>query len=282
MRRPLPVPTGMEEKWATVSGGKLRYLVGGNGQPLVLVHGIAASPFSFRLNCPELMSHFRIYLVDLLSPACLSCEDGIGASLADIATRIREFLDQAGLEQTDVLASSHGGAVVMELAATVPERFRKMVLVSPANPFARRYHGILNFYQSPVGRMFVRIATHLPGRAWNYGIGRMYADRGRMPRGTGIGYALPLRTPGASKYILSCVRSFVEDIEELGPKLSILSSIPTLLVWGDRDPVVEIESAYPLQKALNAKMAVMKGVGHLPYEESPAEFNRIAIEYLTS
>jgi pimeloyl-ACP methyl ester carboxylesterase len=53
-----------------------------------------------------------------------------------------------------------------------------------------------------------------------------------------------------------------------------------VLVWGDRDPVVELESGHRLQQALAAEMEVMRGVGHLPYEENPTEFNRIVRHYL--
>ena len=275
-----PVFGGMEERWASVSGGRLRYLVGGSGSPLVLVHGIAASSFSFRFNCEELMREFRVFVPDLMHlEDCLSMVH-LDGSLRAASVRLSEFLADLDVERANVLASSHGGSVVMKLAATTPERIERVVLVSPANPFARHYRAVVRFYLSPLGRVFIRLAPLAPGRVWDYGIGRMYADPRGMAAGTGIGYARPLRRKGTTNYLLSCLETFSDDLEGLRAELAAITRIPTLLIWGDRDPVVEIESGYQLKDALGADMVVMRGIGHLPYEESPQEFNRIVLEYL--
>jgi len=108
----------------------------------------------------------------------------------------------------------------------------------------------------------------------------MYADPRGMAPGTGIGYARPLRAKGCVDYLLSCLENFHRDIEGLRDQLTSIAKIPTLLIWGDCDPVVEIQSGYQLQNVLSAEMAVMRHVGHLPYEEDPKQFNRILVEYL--
>jgi pimeloyl-ACP methyl ester carboxylesterase len=269
----MPVFPGMEERWAQVSGGRLRHLVGGSGAPLVLVHGIAASSFSFRFNCAELMRDFELYIPDIR----IATADG---SLLATALRLRDLLDQLGIRRCHILGSSHGGSAVMALASLAPERFGRMVLVSPANPFAENYEKVVRFYLSNVGRVFIQLAPLMPGRVWDYGISRMYADRNRLSGGTGIGYARPLRQRGMIPHIVSNLKTLMADVEALRPKLAAISKIPTLLIWGDRDPVVELESGRRLQQALAAEMEVMTGVGHLPYEESPAEFNRIVLAYL--
>ena len=275
-----PVFNGMEERWASVSGGRLRYLVGGSGPPLVLVHGIAASSFSFRFNFVELMREFRVFVPDLMHLEDCPSMVHLDGSLRAASVRLSEFLADVDVKRANVLASSHGGSVVMKLAAITPERLERAVLVSPANPFARHYRAVVRFYLSPLGRVFIRLAPLAPGRVWDYGIGRMYADPRGMAAGTGIGYAAPLRRKGTTNYLLSCLETFSEDLEGLRAELATITRIPTLLIWGDRDPVVEIESGYQLKDALGAEMVVMRGIGHLPYEESPQEFNRIVLEYL--
>jgi pimeloyl-ACP methyl ester carboxylesterase len=226
------------------------------------------------------MREFRVFVPDLMNVGYSDRISGLDGSLRATAARVLEFLDQVGIEKADILGSSHGGSVVMELAVLAPERFRRMVLVSPSNPFAAHYEVVIKFYMSAIGSLFMRTAPFMPGWIWDHAIGRMYADPSRMIAGTGIGYARPLRRPGTVRHIHGCLKTFVDDMEALRPKLSAMAQIPTLLIWGDRDPVVEIQSGYQLQKVLSAEMAVVPGIGHLPYEEAPEEFNRILLEYL--
>lgn len=270
----------MEERWVTVSGRGMRYLVGGAGRPLVLVHGIAASSFSFRLNWNELARDFRVFVPDMLNVGASREMVPMDGSLCGNGLRLREFLDQVGITKADILGSSYGGALVMELACLAPERFDHMILVSPANPFASRYQGVLRFYLSGWGGLFIRLVPFLPGRLWDYGIGRMYADPKSMAAGTGLGYARPLRSRGTIRYIRSCLDTFAGDVEELRAKLPAIAKVPALIVWGDRDPVVEVQSGYKLQQELGARMVVMEGVGHLPYEENPDEFNQIVRNFI--
>jgi pimeloyl-ACP methyl ester carboxylesterase len=278
-RFPSPLP-GTEQAAAVVDGARIRYLIGGDGPALILVHGIAASSFSFRHNTADLTRHFRVVVPDLMNVGYSDRVPGLPASLSHTAARLDQFLDKLRIGSADILGSSHGGSVVMAMAAQAPQRFRRMVLVSPANPFAAKYDRLVKFYLGAVGGVFLRSAPFLPGKIWDYGIGRMYADPRKMTVGTGIGYARPLRIRGTMRHILECLRTFNEDLEQLRSKLCGIAAIPTAVIWGDRDPVVEIDSGRQLQKALNADMFVMPGVGHLPYEESPEEFNRILMDYL--
>ena len=241
--------------------------------PLVLLHGIVASSFSFRFTFGELGCHFRVFAPDLRIV-------GLNGGLATTASHTLKLLDHAGIDRADILGSSYGGSVAMELAAHASDRLRRMILVSPANPFAEHYKRIVRFYLSPLGGVFVRMAPRAPVRLWDYGIGRMCGSRASLAAGTGAGYQQPLRAVGATEHIRSTLKTFRMDIAALLPKLSEIARIPSLLIWGDRDPVVELESGHQLQQALRSRMAIMQGVGHLPYEENPAEFNRIVLDFL--
>lgn len=275
-----PIFPGAEEFWADIAGARMRYLAGGSGPALLLVHGVAASSFSWRLNFAELAREFRVYVPDLANLGYSVRVPGLDASLSATAQRLVAFMDVAGLSSADIVGSSYGGSVVMQMAALAPSRLRRMVLVSPANPFAAHYEQVLKFYLSFAGGLFMRCVPFLPGRAWDYGIGRMYADTTRIAAGTGIGYARPLRLRGTGQFILAILKTLASDIEALREKLPVISTVPTLLIWGDSDRVVEISSGLKLKQALGAEMAVLDGVGHLPYEETPEKFNAALLGYL--
>ena len=62
-----------------------------------------------------------------------------------------------------------------------------------------------------------------------------------------------------------------------------IAHIPTLLIWGSLDTAVDPASAMQLKQRLkNCKLVMFDGVGHLPYEETPEEFNRAVAEFLSS
>lgn len=115
-----------------------------------------------------------------------------------------------------------------------------------------------------------------------YWHGRLYADRSKIPAGSLEGYRAPLAIPGMFEHALSIVRTWTADLRELEALLPKLASIPALLMWGSKDPAVYASSMEPLARHFsNVQTVVFPGVGHLPYEECPDDFNRELIRYLT-
>jgi len=80
---------------------------------------------------------------------------------------------------------------------------------------------------------------------------------------------------------LSIVSTWTADLRELESLLTKLSSIPTLLMWGTKDPAVYFSSMERLGRYFpGAEKVAFEGVGHLPYEECADEFNRALIGFL--
>jgi pimeloyl-ACP methyl ester carboxylesterase len=87
--------------------------------------------------------------------------------------------------------------------------------------------------------------------------------------------------PGLIDHGLSIVKTWTSDLRELERLLPRLRNIPTLLMWGEKDPAVYCSSMAPLAKHFaHVQTIVFPGVGHLPYEECPEEFNRELIRFL--
>ena len=74
----------------------------------------------------------------------------------------------------------------------------------------------------------------------------MYGDRRRIPPGSLEGYMAPLAMPGLFEHALSIVRTWTADLRELEALLPKLAAIPTLLMWGSKDPAVYASSVEPL------------------------------------
>jgi pimeloyl-ACP methyl ester carboxylesterase len=112
---------------------------------------------------------------------------------------------------------------------------------------------------------------------------RMYGDPCLITPETLPGYALPLSRPGNFEHAVKIVRTWHADMRELQAVLPKISSVPTLLVWGSKDRVVDPASAEPLRQNFHtARITIIEGAGHLPYEERPEEFSRIVGDFLAT
>jgi pimeloyl-ACP methyl ester carboxylesterase len=271
----------IEDHWITLDGARMRYLRSGYGPPLVLLHGLLGYSFSWRYAIPVLAQQATVHAVDMLGVGFSDRPSGLDGSLRACAERLLSFLDSVGVESCDLLGTSHGGAVSMMAAALAPERFRRLVLVAPVNPWSRRGAGMAAFLSSrPVAPMFLGLIPHL-NFTHAYLLRRLYGDPRRIRPGTLEGYEAPFVIPGLFEYSLRILRTWNRDLEELQSVLSRIAHIPALLLWGSQDVAVTPSSALPLSKQfVNCQVQIFDDVGHLPYEEVPDEFNQDVAEFL--
>jgi len=170
----------------------------------------------------------------------------------------------------------------MMVAALAPSRVRSLILVSPANPWSRMGGKRLWLLRKPtVAWAFPKLARPLR-RLNSYFVRRMFGDPSKVTRELLEGYARPLALPGTLEHAVRIVRTWNEDMRELEASLPRIGKIPTLILWGDKDRVVDPRSAERLREHFqNSQAAVISGAGHLPYEECPEEFCQIVGEFLS-
>jgi pimeloyl-ACP methyl ester carboxylesterase len=270
-----------EERWAVVDGHRMRYLRSGTGPALVLVHGLLGYSFSWRHALPVLAEKATVYAVDMLGVGFSDRPPGLNCRFRAHAERLLRFLDSVGVTSCDLLGTSHGGAVVMMAAALAPERVRSLILVAPANPWSTHGKRWAPFLSSaPVARLILGLGPCFES-AHDLILRRLYGDRGRIRPGTLEGYSAPLRIPGAFKYWLDVMGSWNSDLRELAGALPRIAQIPVLLLWGSKDTAVDPCSADQLRRQFtDCRIERFEGVGHLPYEEVPDEFNSAVLKFL--
>lgn len=80
--------------------------------------------------------------------------------------------------------------------------------------------------------------------------------------------------------ILNTLRNWEDDVIALSQAIPRIT-VPSLLIWGTRDGAVDLRSAEQLRRALPAsELELIEGVGHLPFEETPDEFNRLVLDFV--
>jgi pimeloyl-ACP methyl ester carboxylesterase len=272
-----------------IDGARMRYLRAGAGPALILLHGLMGYSFSWRLTMPALATCATVYAPDLLGGGFSDRPQGLDHSVRGTALRVLQFVERLGLESFDLLGTSRGGAVAIAAAAECLGRARgssprvgRLILVCPVNPYSSHGRWMAPFFATHFGAALFRMAVrHMPF-LYPYFHGRLYGDRNSIPPGSLEGYRAPLAVPGLFEHALSIVRTWTADLRELEALLPTLVPIPTLLMWGNKDPAVYVSSMTQLARHFpQVRTIVFPGVGHLPYEECPEEFNRVLIEFLT-
>jgi pimeloyl-ACP methyl ester carboxylesterase len=277
----------VEECWMQLDDARMRYLRAGSGPSLILLHGLLGYSFSWRYTIPALARCATVYAPDLLGAGFSDRPSGIDCSMRATARQLLRFVKQLGISSFDLLGTSHGGAVATMATAEGLEdaalpQVRRLVLVAPVNPYSAHGKRLAPFFGTPFGatlfRQLIAPATFL----FPYFHCRLYGSPSKIPPGTLAGYKAPLAIPGLFEHALSIVRTWSADLRELEATLPKLKNIPTLLMWGSRDSAVYASSAAPLAKHFpHSRTVIFPGIGHLPYEECPEEFNRELIEFLT-
>ncbi len=301
---------GVEECWMDFDGARMRYLrtrspllakdarngapqagngglTGNSGPALILLHGLLGYSFSWRYTMPALAPYAEVYAPDMMGAGFSDRPAGIDHSLRGTAKRLLQFIERLGISSFDLLGTSRGGAVAMMAAAQCLDgnarvHLRRLVLVAPVNPYSAHGRRLAPFFGTKLGAALFRLITARTSFSYPYWHARLYGDRNRIPAEALEGYKAPLAKPGLFEHALSIVSTWTDDLRELEATLPKLEGVPTLLMWGSKDPAVYASSAAPLAKFFpNSKLIVFPGIGHLPYEECPEEFNRVLIEFLT-
>ncbi|MGA2348192.1 MAG: alpha/beta hydrolase [Candidatus Sulfotelmatobacter sp.] len=293
-----PAPgEGVEECWMDFDGARMRYLRAGSGPVLILLHGLLGYSFSWRFTLPALAPYATVYAPDLLGAGFSDRPRGIDHSMHATALRVLRFIENLrlenlglgnpGLESFDLLGTSRGGAVAMAVAAECVKggrsrpRLKRLVLVCPVNPYSPHGKRLAPFLGTRFGAGGFRWVTDRMPFLFPYWHARLYADRSRILPGSLEGYKAPLAIPGLMEHGLSIVRTWTADLEELEALLPTLAPVPTLLMWGSKDPAVYATSMEPLARHFaQVEKVVFPGIGHLPYEECPEEFNQALIRFM--
>jgi pimeloyl-ACP methyl ester carboxylesterase len=267
----------------------MRYLRAGSGPALILLHGLMGYSFSWRFTMPALAPHATVYAPDMLGAGFSDRPQGVDHSVRGTALRVLEFVEQLGLGSFDLLGTSRGGAVATAVAAECARpdgrsrpQVRRLILVCPVNPYSSHGRWLAPFFGTQFGAALFRLGVGRMPFLYPYFHGRLYGDRYHIPPGSLEGYKAPLAFPGLFEHALSIVRTWTADLRELEALLPTLVAIPTLLMWGSKDPAVYVSSMTKLARHFpRVQTVVFPGVGHLPYEECPEEFNRVLTEFLT-
>lgn len=264
-----------------VPGGRVAVVRKGTGPPILLLHGIPLSSFTWRHNIDHLARHATTIAMDLRGFGLSAKPADADYSLPGHAQVIEDVLDALGLDEVTVVASSFGSAVALTLAHLAPKRVARMVLINPVCYPGGRHSaaklariGLLSALAGPVLRSSI-----LGRRALRSRLRHSYALPEQATDDVLDVYQLPLLAdPGCARAYLATLRSLNED--ELAARVPEISP-EVLLLWGEKDRVLPVSDADRfIREAPAAHLEVLRHVGHLPQEETPELVNRFITSFI--
>jgi pimeloyl-ACP methyl ester carboxylesterase len=245
----------------------------GHGPPMLLLHGLGGSGYSWRLVAPLLAQSHRVILLDLKGHGRSDKPFDARYSTADQAELVLAFIRRRGLKGLTIAGHSYGGFVALlaaiEAERTLPGRIARVVTVSaPLMP--QTLSVAIRLLQTPV-LPYVAL-TLVPADAT--AAASLFTEAIGMGHITSADvaiYAEPLREAGGRHALIQAARQIAPS--DPGRILNLYRRLRTpVLVMGCRaDRVVPIQTAITASSILpRARLSVLEGCDHIPLEQSPA------------
>jgi pimeloyl-ACP methyl ester carboxylesterase len=262
-------PAGFEERFIDARGCRLRYLVAGEGDPLVLVHGLGGAAANWLALAPLLLPGRRLIVPELPGHGGSSPLPA-APSLSPYADRLGLLLEHERATPAAVVGHSLGGAVALRLALRRPEAVSALVLAAAAGissaTRSARYALTITGILKP-GR---KIAPHRRRVARSDLLKRLVFGRW----GASDPAALPpelveafLAGPARHTDTVSAAKALVRD--DVRTELEHIRC-RVLVLWGARDNQLPIDDGFDYARRLRAPLRAIADCGHLLIAERPA------------
>ncbi len=269
----------------SLHGHDLAYRLVGEGQTLVLIHGIASDSRTWLEAIRRLSSHYRVLAPDLLGHGA-SAKPAGDYSLGAHACSLRDLLQALGIHRVTLVGHSLGGGIALQLTYQFPELCERMVLVSSGG-LGRDVNPLLRVLSFPGAEFLLPLAfpplvvrrgealrkwvhdkgIHAPGLAEKWSAYASLADEQ-----TRQAFVRELRA------VVDRGGQFVSAHDRL-----YLARRPTLIVWGDRDSIIPVSHARLAHEAIHgSRLEIFPGAEHFPHAEFPDRFAEVLEDFIES
>ena len=271
-----PAGTAFSARFITVDGTRIRYIDAGTGAPVVFLHGLGASLYTWRNTLqPIMQAGFRVIAFDNRGFG-ESEKPPTGYRNPDYERVVTALLDALHVQDAVLVGHSMGGAIAAEVGIRDPQRVRGLVLIGAAGLGAREPL----LFKVARWPLLGPVIVSFRGRALTERLLRStYADPQKVTSGDVDQYYAPVADPAYSTALRAVLREF--DFNALDGRLDRIQTA-TLLIWGAEDRWVPLGAGRRFATLLQrAAFVIVPHAGHAVQEEASAETNRLLIHFLS-
>jgi pimeloyl-ACP methyl ester carboxylesterase len=260
------------------------YRVAGSGPPVVLIHGMLNSSSHWQSVAQTLAHDYTVVAPDLIGHGDSAAPRG-DYSLGAHAASIRDLLAAIGIDRATIVGHSLGGGVAMQFFYQFPQRVERLALISSGglgrdvSPMLRTaalpgVSALLSTIQPRLLGALSRTGRHLRERDLRAGVYLQAIARALRP----------LENANARAAFLHTLRSVIDvhgQRVSATDRLYLLESMPTMIVWGERDHTIPVEHGRLAHEAIpRSAFRTLPRAAHFPHLEDPDGLSQLLREFI--
>lgn len=266
-----------QAKYFNYNGHSIAYWTGGEGPPLLLIHGFPTASWDWHKTWDALCSRFKVYACDMIGFGYSAKPRAYHYSLTDQARLHEAFAIYLGLKETHLFVHDYGVSVAQEMLAAFHERGSdglQLLSCSFLNgglfPELHRARMIQKLINSPIGFL---IGPLLSKKSLRKSFHEIYGNKKASEEEIDQFYRLITYNNG--KGIVHKLMRYINDRKDNAQRWKaalVKATIPLQFINGPLDPVSGRHLAEYCQQLLPmADHKILEGVGHYPHDEAPEE-----------
>lgn len=257
----------IESKLIKVGGLDVLYYTAGKGDPLVVIHGGGGDARTWLHNIEALAEKYTVFAPDLPGYGGSEAMDG-RYFIPELSKFIGSFTEKLGLTKFYLMGHSLGGGIALNFALQFPDKIRKLVLISSlclGNEIAFWVRLLsIPALIKVIGKSFMAVMKGIKWVAEQLNPANLIMEM--TPAAMMVGTSI------------STLHHQTLVLEQRLPEVRV----PTLLVWGGKDPVVPVMQAYRAAKVIpDCRVEVFKKRGHNVHRDELQIFSSILKRFLS-
>jgi pimeloyl-ACP methyl ester carboxylesterase len=279
--KPASPPPGFASRYATVNGVSIHYVIGGKGQPLLLIHGFGQNWYMWNRLLPELSKHFTVVTPDLRGVG-ESGKPAAGYEKKNMAVDMHELMNKLGFHHVNIAGHDIGLMVAYAYAAQFPEDVKKVALmdallpgIEPVWSQVKAQAWWFGFFAQPTSGELVSGKEHLfLTNFWPVVGFKNNSFNNAEKREFIRAYSLKGSMRGAFHWFGAFPQDAKDNIEFAKTKLSM-----PLLAMGSDHQAGPYLATHCRLVAINVEESIIKDSGHWMVQEQTAQVEESLLEF---
>jgi len=267
-------------KFIKLDGYLTHYIEKGEGEPVILIHGVFYDSYMWNKNIDALAERFKVYALDLWGCG-YSTRESMDYGYPVYADQLLKFMDALNIQKASLVGQSMGGGTCILFALQHRDRVNKMILVNSTgmpNPLPlmgkiANLPKVGEFLMGLKGNFFRKMALDI----------NFIYDKGFITDSYFKDVTRFHKIKDTTEVLLKISRKqffgkLLDEIHRLGE-----TDVPILIVWGRHDKSIPLERGQEMHRILmGSRLEILERAAHCPHDEQSQRFNQLAVDFLSS